>query len=148
MRSYRIRMLVLSVCAVLFASASVLNAKPHAAVAGKAVRLNKEFTLKQGQRVTLRGTSLWIKFVAVESDSRCPSDVKCVWAGNAAVQVEVNSGRGSKTLTLNTGRGGAFVSEADYKGYRLKLVDLNPYPRSDRQIPARAYAATLFVTKV
>jgi hypothetical protein len=126
----------------------MLNAKPHAAVAVKAVRLNKEFTLSEGRRVTLKGTNLWITFVAVESDSRCPSDVNCVWAGNAAVQVQVNSGRRSKTLTLNTGRGAAFPSEIEFKGYRVKLVNLNPYPRSDRKIPADGYAATLLVTKV
>jgi hypothetical protein len=148
MQSYQIRMFVLGVCAVLFASAGALNAKPHAPVAVKAVRLNQEFTLEQGQRVTLKRTNLWIKFVAVESDSRCPSDVKCVWAGNAAVQVEVSIGRRSKTLTLNTGRGGALAGEIEYKGYRVKLVGLSPYPRSDRKIAAEDYAATLLVTRI
>jgi hypothetical protein len=145
MQSYQIRMFVLGACAVLFASAGVLNAKPHNVVPVKAVRLNQEFTLKQGRRVTFKRTSLWIKFVTVESDSRCPSDVKCVWAGNAAVQVEVSTGRRSKTLTLNTGRGGTLVGEIEYKGYRVKLV--GPYPRSDRKIAAEDYAATLLVTK-
>ena len=80
----------------------------HAAVTVKAVRLNKDFTLRKGQRVTLKGSRvLAIKFVAVESDSRCPKDVNCVWAGNAAVQVQVSTGRRSKTLTLNTRPGGA-----------------------------------------
>ena len=147
MQSYRIRTFVLGVCAVLFASAGVINAKPRPAVTVKAVRVNKEFTLTEGQRVALKGASLWIKFVAVESDSRCPSDVKCVWAGNAAAQVLVGIGRRSKTLTLNTGRGGAFVSEIEYKGYRVKLVDLRPYPRSDRKIGADDDAAILLVTK-
>lgn len=147
MQSYRVRMFVIGICAVLIASSSVVNARPHAAVAMKAVRLNKEFTLKPGQRVTLKGTSLSFKFVAVESDSRCPSDVTCVWAGNAAVQVQVGTGKRSKTLTLNTGRGGALVSEIEYKGYRVKLVSLSPYPRSDRKIAAEDYAATLLVTK-
>jgi hypothetical protein len=141
-------MFVLGVCAVLFASASVLTAKPNAPIAVKAVRLNQEFTLKQGQRVTFKRTSLRIKFVTVESDSRCPSDVKCVWAGNAAVQVEVSTGSRSKTLTLNTGRGSALVSEIEYKGYRLKLVGLSPYPRSDQKIAAGDYAATLLATKM
>jgi hypothetical protein len=140
-------MFVLLVCVVLFASAGVLSAKPHPSVTVRAVRVNKEFTLRKGQRVTVKGSSLSLKFVAVESDSRCPKDVKCVWAGNAAVQVQASSGRRSKTLTLNTGPGGAFVNEIEYKGYHIKLVDLRPYPRSDRQTAAEDYALTLLVTK-
>ena len=147
MHSYRIRIFVLGVCAVLLASCGVLNAKPRPAVTLKTVRLNKEFTLSEEQRVTLKGISFWIKFVAVESDSRCPSDVNCVWAGNAAVQVEVSTGRRSKTLTFNTGRSAALVSAIEYKSYRIKLVDLSPYPRSDRKIARGDYAATLLVTK-
>jgi hypothetical protein len=141
-------MFFLGVCAVLLASCGVLNAKARPSVAPKTVRMNKEFTLREGQRVPLKGTSLWIKFVVVESDSRCPSDVNCVWAGNAAVQILANTGGRSKTLTLNTGRGGAFVGEIEYKGYRVKLVDLSPYPRSDRKIAAGDYAATLLVIKL
>lgn len=148
MQSYRFRMFVFGVCAVLFASANVTDAKRHAAVAVKAVRLNKDFTLSKGQRVTLRGTRVSIKFVAVESDSRCPKGVNCVWAGNAAVQVQVSAGRRSKTLTLNTGPGGAFVSEIEYQGYQIKLVDLRPYPRSDRQTAAKDYSLILLVTKI
>ena len=147
MQSYRIRMTVLA-CALLIATASALNARPDAYLAVKAVRLNKEFTLKQGHRVTLKSTSLRIKFAAVENDSRCPSDVTCVWAGNAAVQVELGTGRRSEILTLNTGKGGSLVSELEYKGYRVKLVSLSPYPRSDRKIAAKDYAATLLVTRV
>ena len=144
----RFRMIVLGVsCAVLFACGGALNAKTHSDGNLTVVRLNRDFKLKAGQRVNLKGTSLRIKFLAVETDSRCPSDVNCVWAGNAAVQFQLTNGRGNKTVTLNTGRGGAFVSEVEYKGYKVKLVDLSPYPRSDRKVGASDYAATLFVSK-
>jgi hypothetical protein len=144
----RFRMAVLGVsCAVLFACGGMLNAKTHSYGNLTVVRLNREFKLKAGQRVNIKGTNLRITFLTVETDSRCPSDVKCVWAGNAAVQFQLTNGRSNKTVTLNTGRGGAFVSEVEYKGYKVKLVDLSPYPRSDRQVAASDYAATLFVSK-
>lgn len=144
----RFRMVVLGVsCAVLFACGGILDAKPHSDGKLTVVRLNRDFKLKAGERVNFKGTSLRIKFVAVETDSRCPSDVNCVWAGNAAVQFQLSNGRSNKTVTLNTGRGGAFVSEVEYRGYKVKLVDLRPYPRSDRQIAASDYAATLLVSK-
>jgi hypothetical protein len=91
---------------------------------------------------------LRIKFVAVEDDSRCPADVKCVWAGNAAVRLEVSTNRRDSTsLTLNTSRSSALVGETQYQGYKLRLVELNPYPRSDQKIAAGDYTVTLLVSK-
>jgi hypothetical protein len=130
-------------CVVLFACAGTIVAKMHPAAA----RLNREFKLKVWQRVTLQGSNLRIKFVKVETDSRCPADVKCVWAGNAAIQVEIASGRQSKAVTLSTGRGPAFVSEVRYQGYKVKLVDLSPYPRSGGKTAPGDYAATLLISK-
>jgi hypothetical protein len=91
---------------------------------------------------------LRIKFVAVEDDSRCPADVKCVWVGNAAVRLDVStSRRDGKSLTLNTSRSSALVGETQYQGYKLRLVELNPYPRSDQKIAAGDYTVTLLVSK-
>jgi hypothetical protein len=145
----RFRMFVLGIsCAVLFGCVGILDAKTLSDGKLTVVRLNHDFKLKVGQRANLKGTNLQIKFLAVESDSRCPSDVKCVWAGNAAVQFQLSSGRSNKTVTLNTGRGGAFVSEVEYRGYKVTLIDLSPYPRSDRQVAARNKTATLIVSKL
>ena len=114
----------------------------------QATRLGKSFTLKAGQEVTLDGERLRIKFAAVEGDSRCPSDVTCIWAGNAAVRFEVSTrGKDSESLTLNTTGNGSFPGEALYHGYKLQLVGLNPYPRSTQKIAANDYTATLLVSK-
>ena len=134
-------------CLGVFASAGVLTANPHSNSALESVRLGREFKLKVGRQVTVKGTKLRIRFVTVESDSRCPSDVTCVWAGNAAVRLQLGSGRGSKTVTLNTSKSPSFVGETEYQGYKVKLVELSPYPRSDRKIGPRDYAATLLVSK-
>ena len=134
-------------CAVLFGCWSALGANAHAENTLQVARLSSEFKLRVGRRATFKGTRLRIKFAAVESDSRCPSDVTCVWAGNAAVRLRLSAGRSSKIVTLNTSRSSPFVREAEYQGYKVKLVDLSPYPRSDRQIAARDYIATLLVSK-
>jgi len=134
-------------CLVVFASSGVLGANPHSSNAIDSVRLGREFKLKAERQVTVKGTKLRIRFVTVESDSRCPSDVTCVWAGNAAVRLQLGSGRGSKTVTLNTSKSPSFVGETEYQGYKVKLVELSPYPRSDRKIGPRDYAATLLVSK-
>jgi hypothetical protein len=135
------------ICLMAFTCNEVLAANPHANSALDNVRLGREFKLKAGQQVTVKGTKLHIKFIAVENDSRCPTDVTCVWAGNAAVQLQLGTGRNSKTVTLNTSKSPSFVGETEYRGFKVKLVDLSPYPRSNRKIARRDYTATLLVSK-
>ncbi|MGH9933325.1 MAG: hypothetical protein ACREA9_29425 [Pyrinomonadaceae bacterium] len=137
--------LVVVACSVLLGSSNAADGYSHTKRQTARPRLGREFKLKAGQEVTLKGARLRIKFAAVENDSRCPSDVTCVWAGNAAVQLQLSAGRGSKTVTLNTSKSPSFVGESEYRGYKVKLVDLSPYPRSDRKIAARDYTVTLLV---
>jgi len=134
-------------CLVVFASCGVLGANPHSNSTVQVVHPGREFKLKVGRQVTVKGTKLRIRFVTVENDSRCPSDVTCVWAGNAAVRLQLGTGRGSKTVTLNTSKSPSLVGETEYHGYKMKLVELSPYPRSDRKIGRRDYTATLLVSK-
>lgn len=115
--------------------------------AAQTVRLEREFKLRPGQQVSLKGTKLRITFMSVKDDSRCPKDVTCVWAGNAAVRLWVTSGRSGKSLTLNTAKNQSLSNEAEYKGYKLTLVDLSPYPRSNHKIAKSDYRATLLITK-
>ncbi|MBV9926189.1 MAG: hypothetical protein JOZ96_14310 [Acidobacteria bacterium] len=108
-----------------------------------------EFELKAGQSVNHDGGRLRIRFVRVASDSRCPVDVECVWAGNAEVILElrVKGQRGTKTLRLNTNAGPERPNEGSYGRYTLKLAGLAPPRRSRQEIKPRQYTATLQVTK-
>ena len=115
--------------------------------AARVVRLGREFKLSPGQQVSVKGTKLRITFMNVKEDSRCPSDVNCVWAGNAALRVWVTNGRGGKTVALNTNKSPTFGDEAQYQGFKIRLVTLSPYPRTDRKIAPRDYTATLLVSK-
>ena len=134
-------------CAVVCAAWNALGAPRHQDLGFSDIRVNREHRLRNGQLVKLRGTKLAIKFVAVENDSRCPSDVTCVWAGNASVRLRLSSGRNSRTVKLNTSGGSSLPAETEFRGYKVKLVGLSPYPRSGRKIPARDYIATLLVSK-
>lgn len=112
-----------------------------------APRLGSEFELHAGQRISLYKTKLTVRFVAVSEDSRCPSDVTCVWAGNARVQVQVTNGRAGKTLTLNSNTAAPPSSDGNFAGYTVKLISLNPYPRSTARIAPGNYVLKLIVTK-
>jgi hypothetical protein len=61
-------------------------------------------------------------------DGRCPRDVTCVWAGNAAVSATVTHGEASKSFTLHT----APKMGVDYidtgLGVAVNLNDVQPYP--------------------
>ena len=93
--------------------------------AAQTARVGREFKLKVGRVVTLDGGRLRLRFARVSEDSRCPVDVDCVWAGNAAVLVEVG-GRGKTTLRLNTNASPERPVEGRYGRYTVKLVSLSP----------------------
>jgi hypothetical protein len=117
------------------------------AASKKTPRLGSEFELRVGQSVSLYKRRLSIRFVAVADDSRCPSDVTCVWAGNARVQLQVSNGRTSKTLTLNSNTTAPPPSDGSFKGYTLKLLSLNPYPRSNVRFARDRYVVKLVVSE-
>jgi hypothetical protein len=141
----RPRLISLGITCFILLGWNAADGSPHSKGRTQGARLGREFRLRARHQVTLKGEGLRIKFVEVMEDSRCPADVKCVWAGNAAVRLDVSiRGRGSKSPTLNTtGNSPPF----DYRGYKIRLVELSPYPRSDRKIAAGDYVVTLLVNK-
>lgn len=111
------------------------------------VRPGREFTLRAGQRATSKAEGLKVRFASVANDSRCPAGVACVWAGNAEVLIEVESGGRRATLRLNTLGGSDYSKEARHGRYTVALVALNPRPRASGRLKATDYTATLVVRK-
>lgn len=104
-----------------------------------------DVVLAPGERVVVDDT-FTVSFRDVTEDSRCPTDVTCVWAGNGAVVLELTSGSTAPySITLNTG---VVPHSADYAGYRIQLDDLDPEPVSTSAIERRAYRATLHIEAV
>ena len=109
------------------------------------VRLDKEFVLKTGQKAVVQGERLTIRFSSVSEDSRCPQGVACIWHGNAGIVIEVvrKNAKGAQAV-LNTDLS---PREFGYKGYKIKLLRLDPYPKAPDPIHPQDYEATLVVTK-
>ncbi len=85
-------------------------------------------TLTQGNKVVISEESLTVELLAVK-DSRCPSDVQCVWEGHAAVTVQVGKpGSQHEILVIGTrARPGMNLPyEAIYGSYRFSLLGLEP----------------------
>jgi hypothetical protein len=118
----------------LIAVALVLSLAACAEPAEPAVRLDAQklpatITLAEGRSVEVSGTI--IGFDGVNSDSRCPSDVVCVWAGNAELRITVGPAVGLgpvRLLTLNTNLEPQTSDEV--YGLILTVVDLKPVPVS------------------
>lgn len=93
-----------------------------------------DVTLQQGQtaEVSLPGggpTALFVKFDRIVSDSRCPSNVQCVWAGEVEVLIKLSGeATGERTLFLPGGTSGS--ATADGGRYRIELKAVTPYPVS------------------
>jgi hypothetical protein len=113
------------------------------AAASANVTLGQPFELRVGRSATVAGEGLTVSFQAVPSDSRCPTSVQCVWAGNAVVQVVLSKDGKAFGAELNTGLEPRSV---DYLNYNVELVSLAPYPSSTNPIPQSQYRATFVVT--
>lgn len=126
---------------------AILGAIVAAACASSPTRpsglpLGQPFEMRAGTSATLDG-GLAITFDGVRSDSRCPMDAMCVWAGDAVVAVSLSQPLGNRVeRELHTEPSG---SETSYAAYAIKLVALAPFPQSDRQIGPKDYVATLTV---
>lgn len=113
--------------------------------ASDVVNVDRDFDLKPGQTARVDGTGLTVSFVGVPEDSRCPTDVVCVWAGNGAVSLSITDDTGAKsTVVLNTTLTPRSVRNS---GYEISLSGLKPAPKQASPIPLADYVATLRVTR-
>lgn len=91
------------------------------------------------------GSAITVSLVRVPSDSRCPQDVVCVWAGNAEVVLGIRLGKAMPTEhTVNTSLQPRSV---DVAGYRVHLDSLTPYPRAGSETPPARHQAWVTVTR-
>ena len=106
--------------------------------------LNQQFTLAPGEAAEIQDTSLRIQFLRVSGDSRCPADAVCIQGGDALVHIRAANGRSSE-YELHTGdESRAAITHA---GFRIELVNLQPYPFSSRTIQPDEYRAMLRVSR-
>jgi hypothetical protein len=144
----RTALLALVNVALLFGAVEA-GATTRRAAPTQTERVGREFKIKAGRTLTFKGESLRLRFVKVSEDSRCPTNVNCIWAGNAEVLIEVSAKgvRGKSILKLNTNASQGRAGEDKYRRYTVKLVGLSPYPSNGRKIDAGEYMATLLVVK-
>lgn len=102
-----------------------------------------EFTIRYGESIIVPGTILEIGFQALLADSRCPSDVVCIWQGEGKVELSLTMGDGP-TIPVELNTNGPQTTT--YGGYTITLLGLDPYPVSTRPRGPDDYVVRLRVS--
>ena len=98
--------------------------------------------LRVGTTAPVPGTTSTISFVRVADDSRCPKGVKCIWEGDAVVELRVQPQQAEASrVEVHTNQ--RFQRQARIDGVTVTLETLAPYPEADAPVPADRYVATL-----
>jgi hypothetical protein len=105
----------------------------------------QKFTLIAGQRAVFEqgGVLLWFTNV---SDSRCPTDMQCIWAGVASVKTAMQSGAAQTSFTLIAGQNATSVTLNGPK-YLTRVESVTPYPDRWGSIALSDYRVTFLVVK-
>ncbi len=110
--------------------------------------LGKEFPLKVGQTAYLASENLSINFVGVPDDSRCPTGVKCIWAGQVACDFQIKLTREhTQTAQFIVYQSGASDSSQQLFENYLFHYSVEPYPVAGKKISQGDYIVHLTVTK-
>jgi hypothetical protein len=106
--------------------------------------ISEPFTLKFNQGAMITFDNILVRFSNITSDSRCPSDVTCIWQGEVSIQVDVKQ--------ENTTFENIILGENDevpiFGKYFIRLLKVEPYPQSTHMIQQDDYIATLVITKI
>lgn len=133
---------------VLIAGCAIIAALSGCAVMEPTVAAEPgvAFSLAIGKTAAINGSGTRITFRQVREDSRCPTDVTCVWAGDAKIEVTI-SRNGTpddiKILSLTPPN-----NETTSGDLQIRLVGLTPVPRQSDGNPSRAYVAQLVVNRI
>ena len=89
-------------------------------------------------------SGILIKLLSVE-DGRCPTDVDCVWGGNATIKILIiNSEKISEERTITTG---GEYNEISYEGNTYSVKSLLPYPITTKNYKLTDYSLILNMYK-
>ena len=105
------------------------------------IKLGAPFQLGLDQTATGQ-EGLKIKFANLTEDSRCPSDVTCIWQGQATILVNVEkNGQNFGNFSLSTLNDKKAVQTFDH--YFIRLINVDPYPISGNKTQLPDYVVTL-----
>lgn len=117
------RTIVVIAAAVSLAACAGITSAPRDVSVGQSVELSV------GETANVTPGSVRVQLTGI-NDSRCPSDVVCVQAGDAMSILAFNGGGADRVDTLYLAKPPKSVT---YGGYRFEALDVQPYPKSSGQ---------------
>jgi hypothetical protein len=136
------RTLVLIAASLVMAACSSKPATTEPVVYSQS-EVADSIAIRVGRTIIVDGTR--IRFEAVESDSRCPVDVVCVWQGDAVARFVIEqTGAPSSGVTLKLHTGLEPRSGTGH-GFRVELLTLQPSPRASTPTKADDHVASIKV---
>ncbi|MDO8716824.1 MAG: hypothetical protein Q7J73_08480 [Dehalococcoidales bacterium] len=106
--------------------------------------LGKEFSLAINQTATISGENLKIKLLDIFGDSRCPTGVTCIWAGEVTAVIQIGDTPSTNMTLIEPGHGDG--SNQTYNNYHLSF-HVQPYPEAGKSIAKEDYRLLLTVDK-
>lgn len=98
-------------------------------------------TLHAGLSQRVTGAGISITPLAVVSESRCPVDVQCIWAGTVELEMRVEDGTSTNKFTLKLGE------STTTKNATITFSAVSPERHSGVKTLAAAYQFTFEVSK-
>ncbi len=94
-----------------------------------ATALDVPFVLKAGETALITNQGIELGFIEILEDSRCPTDVVCIWAGRAVVLVSlIGDGQELAQGELVIGGGSEDSPTRTFGRYTVEFLDLKPHP--------------------
>ena len=119
----------LSAAVVLLIAACARNPSDNAAPAQAQPpsAIDDTLSIPLGKQAVTHDGGLRLTFVRLEADSRCPTNVVCVWQGDAAVRLSGSSAAGAIEAAIHTA---LEPRTFNVNGYTIYLLDVLPHPGS------------------
>ncbi len=108
---------------------------------GEAYPLEETFSLNLQEVARLQDEDLSFRFESVVTDSRCPPNVTCIWAGEVTVEIRWLQPESAESIHLSLSpRDKPSGSRQD--NAVLRLIDVLPYPGTAQGEEPEATRAT------
>lgn len=124
----------------IIASSSACSSQP----VRKIGEFGHKIILIPGQEFSLNDNELIIRFLEIVNDSRCPTDVQCIWAGEVSVKVEIEYQGQTKSMIMT--QSGSNESDTQILNFKISF-DIQPYPIDEKQLKPDEYRLSLIVTQ-
>lgn len=122
----------------LLLAVALLACRSASTPAVHSASLDQEIQLAPGEQAVYSQQRLTVEFVRVVTDSRCPTDATCFWAGEVTVQLAIwTDGAAAVQHEIKAGE------HATFGEYRLAVVRVEPERVSTRQIAPEEYRVTV-----